>query len=232
MPDPRTIQGLFRAVAPRYDRLNHLLSLSLDRWWRRQAARRLVREGTERVVDVCAGTGDLARACARRLTRGGVVAVDFCPEMLERIAGKTATARVRSVTGDALRLPFADGRFDAAAVAFGIRNVADAEGALREFTRVVRPGGLVLVLEFSRPRLPLFGPAYSWYFRRVLPRVGDALSGNGVGAYRWLRDSVLAFPEGEAFLEVLRRAGLERASARRLTGGVVTIYEARKPGGA
>ncbi|MBL8749905.1 MAG: bifunctional demethylmenaquinone methyltransferase/2-methoxy-6-polyprenyl-1,4-benzoquinol methylase UbiE [Planctomycetes bacterium] len=226
MPDGTTIQRMFAEVAPGYDRANRALSLGIDVWWRRCAVRTVdVRPG-ERGLDVCSGTGDLAFALQR--AGADVVGADFCAPMLARAAAKGHGAADRAAPGflcaDALALPFADGVFDFATVAFGIRNVSDPVAALREMARVVRPGGRVVVLEFTKPRVPLLGSAYRFYFRRVLPRLGAWISGAKNGAYHYLHESVMAFPEREAFADVMRSAGLSSPRYRLLTGGIAALY--------
>jgi len=146
--------------------------------------------------------------------------------MLARAAAKTGVGPTppRFLAGDALALPFADATFDFATVAFGIRNVSDPMAGLREMARVVRPGGRVVVLEFTKPRLPLLGSAYRFYFRRILPRLGQWISGSRNDAYRYLHDSVMAFPERQQFLDLMTQAGLGEPRLRLLTGGVAAIY--------
>ena len=227
MPDGTTIQRMFAEVAPGYDRTNRALSLGIDRWWRRQAVRATGPAAGERGLDVCAGTGDLSTA----LQRAGaeVVGTDFCAEMLRIANGKshcqgTAARPVRFLAADTLALPFRDGAFDFATVAFGIRNVSDPVAGLREMARVVRSGGRVVVLEFCKPRLPLLGAAYRFYFRSVLPRLGSWVSGAKNGAYRYLHDSVMAFPERSDFLALMTQAGLVQPTVRLLTGGIAALY--------
>ncbi|MBK8098268.1 MAG: bifunctional demethylmenaquinone methyltransferase/2-methoxy-6-polyprenyl-1,4-benzoquinol methylase UbiE [Planctomycetes bacterium] len=226
MPDGPTIQRMFAQVAPRYDRANRMLSLGIDVLWRRRTVKIAAVQPGERVVDVCAGTGDLTLAL--RAAGAKAVGADFCAPMIARAVAKaeSAAAGVPFVVADALALPFAGGAFDLATVAFGIRNVADPVAGLREMARVVRPGGRVVVLEFCRPRLPLLGSAYLFYFRRVLPRLGEWISGAGNGAYRYLPDSVMAFPEREQFCQLLRQAGLQTPTCKVLTGGIAAIYRA------
>jgi len=224
---------MFARVAARYDRANHWLSLGIDRWWRRQAVRSVGVEQCHRVLDVCAGTGDLSLALAG--AGATVVGSDFCPEMLDYAevkAGRAGLAsgcsRPRFVAADTMALPFPADSFDAASVAFGIRNVADPVAGLREMARVVRAGGRVVVLEFSLPRGPL-RPLYLLYFRRVLPRLGEWISGDHGGAYAYLSSSVMRFPERDSFLELMRDAGLVHPRYRLLTGGVAALYSAEVP---
>lgn len=230
MPDGATIQRMFAEVAPGYDRANRALSFGIDTCWRRRTVRAIGVQRGERGLDVCAGTGDLSLA----LQRAGatVVGVDFCVPMLVRAHTKSATRAQgpRYAAADALSLPFADHSFDFATVAFGIRNVSDPRAALREMARVVRRGGRVVVLEFSKPRVPLLGAAYRFYFRRILPRLGAWISGSRNDAYRYLHDSVMSFPERTQFLELMREAGLANPRLRLLTGGVAAIYRGEVDG--
>ena len=231
MPDAATIQRMFAEVAPGYDRANRLLSLGIDRAWRRRAvAVAGVRRG-ERALDVCAGTGDLALLLARAGAR--VVAADFCAPMLQRTAPKAAAlgdGRPRLLVADALALPFAPASFDLCTVAFGIRNVADPRTALRELRRVTQPGGRIVVLEFCKPRAPLLGGAYRFYFRHLLPRLGRWINGADNDAYAYLPASVLAFPERDAFLSLMRDAGFTAPRQTILSCGIAAIYRAEVQG--
>jgi demethylmenaquinone methyltransferase/2-methoxy-6-polyprenyl-1,4-benzoquinol methylase len=224
MPDGATIQRMFAEVAPGYDRANHTLSLGVDTWWRRQTVASVGAAAGEMGLDVCSGTGDLSLA----LRRAGalVIGADFCPPMLVRANAKasSAAAPVRFLAADALALPFGDATFDFATVAFGIRNVSDPTAALREMARVVRPGGRIVVLEFTKPRTPVWGHVYRFYFRRILPLLGKWVSGAKGDAYRYLHDSVMQFPEREQFLDLMRAAGLREPRLRLLTGGIAAIY--------
>jgi demethylmenaquinone methyltransferase/2-methoxy-6-polyprenyl-1,4-benzoquinol methylase len=228
------VRRMFGEIAGRYDFLNHLLSLNVDRYWRWRTVRRAPVEGDAPVLDVCSGTGDLALAY-HRAARGAVpvVGADFCPEMLVRAAAKSqragADGRVTFLAADTLRLPFADDTFQIVCVAFGLRNVSDTDGGLREMTRVCRPGGRVVVLEFSMPRWQPFRAIYGWYFRRVLPRIGQWLSRNRYDAYAYLPTSVGEFPEREALCEKMHAAGLSDARYYSLTFGIATLYVGRKP---
>lgn len=219
------VQRMFSAIAPRYDLLNHLLSLNVDRLWRRAAARALLAGGDrQRVLDSCAGTLDLSLAIARRQGPGGrVVAADFALPMLELGKPKIGPAAVAEVAADGLRLPFPDQAFDGASVAFGIRNVADPERGLRELARVLEPGGRLVILEFSRPSFRPLAAAYRLYFHQILPRVGALLSRHRQ-AYTYLPESVEEFPTPEAFAEMMREAGFGAVHWRRLTGGIATLH--------
>lgn len=231
--DPARIAGMFDAIAARYDALNHLLSAGLDRQWRRRAVRELSLKGTERVVDVCTGTADLALEAAGRSDGAAcqVIGIDFARKMLRLGVEKVRAAGLRSVVhlacGDATRLPLASGSCDAAMIAFGIRNVADPESACREIVRVLRPGGRLAILEFGSPNQPGVRAAYGWYFRSVLPSIGRVISRHQ-DAYSYLPASVAEFPSADGFSEVLRRAGFTNVRYVRLTLGVVYLYLAER----
>ena len=218
------IQGMFGRIAHRYDLLNRTLSLGQDVSWRRFVARRVAAIDHLRVLDVCTGTGDLALTVG-----GGVVGADFCLPMLERARLKARRLRqpLPLCAADALRLPFAEATFDVVTVAFGIRNFADLEVGLGELVRVLRPGGVLLVLEFSRPR-GVLAPLLGWWVRHVPPRVGRWLSGDAE-AYDYLPASVSTFPEGPAMCRGLESAGLTDVTVRPLTGGVASLYEGARP---
>lgn len=216
---------MFGRIAHRYDLLNRLLSVGRDRAWRRRLARRLAESSPGLVVDVCTGTGDVALALG-----GPVIGSDFCLPMLALARRKASAGRRRLplFAADALRLPLADRTVDAVTVAFGVRNFESLRDGLGELLRVLRPGGLLLVLEFSRPGGPL-GPLVGWWSARVPPRFGRLLSGDSE-AYSYLPASVGAFPDSEEFCTILGEVGLERVRATRLTAGVVTMYEGVRPG--
>lgn len=229
MPDPAQVRAMFGRIARRYDLLNRLLSAGIDRRWRRRALEQAGELAGRTVVDACCGTGDLALAFAARGAR--VVGVDFTPAMLARAREKQARAgggALLLVEGDAQRLPLAGGRADVASVAFGLRNVAERGAALAELARVVRPGGLVLVLEFSMPRGRVLGGLYRLYFTRVLPAIGGRVSGDG-GAYAYLPRTVLAWPSPAALQAEMEAAGLERCGFRLLTGGIACLSWGRVP---
>lgn len=224
------IRNMFSAIAPRYDLLNHLLSLSVDRYWRWRTVRVLTREtGRERLIlDLCTGTADLALLLARSHT---VVGCDFSHAMLRLAVEKTGASqlekRVALIEADALSLPFGDKVFDGVTVAFGLRNLENYEKGLREMKRVLKPGGTVAVLEFSQPRFPVVREAYLFYFSRILPRVGEWISGRP-GAYSYLCHSVRDFPEQDELERITSRAGLRYVRHYSLTGGIAALHLARR----
>lgn len=218
------VRGMFAAIAPRYDLLNHLLSFNVDRRWRRSAVSRLGWEAKPDGVylDLCAGTMDLAAALAREPGfRGTVIGADFVVPMLERGRGKAA--RTVPLAADVLELPFPDAAFDGAMVGFGVRNLADLNAGLREAARVLRPGARFVVLEFTTPRFALLRAVYLFYLQRVLPAVGRAVSKH-TDAYSYLPESVLGFPEPEALAAKLAAAGFSDVGFTRLTGGICGIH--------
>jgi demethylmenaquinone methyltransferase/2-methoxy-6-polyprenyl-1,4-benzoquinol methylase len=228
------IRRMFGNIAPTYDLLNHLLSLNIDRWWRWRTTRLVPPTEAGPILDLCTGTGDLAfaydRAAQHRLP---VVGADFCHEMLCRAGAKAAkraaTERIRYVEADAQRLPFPDEFFQITSVAFGLRNVTDTDRGLAEMVRVTRPGGRVAILEFSQPRHWMFGRLYRFYFRRILPFIGQTLSRSRDNAYGYLPASVMEFPDGEALAERLRGHGLTEVAWHPFTFGIATLYVGRKP---
>jgi demethylmenaquinone methyltransferase/2-methoxy-6-polyprenyl-1,4-benzoquinol methylase len=223
------VREMFGEIAPKYDRLNHLLSLQTDRYWRWRTVRLVRPRAEEPILDVCTGTGDLALAFYQ--ATGGSAPVfgsDFCPEMLAIAEQKKRRAGIRNaltfLEADAQQLPFADDHFQVVAVAFGLRNVADTDRGLREMTRVCRPGGQVAVLEFSLPRWQPFRAVYGWYFRHVLPRIGQWLARNNSSAYEYLPVSVGEFPQGEELAARMRAAGLRTVAIHPFTLGIATLY--------
>jgi len=228
LKDAARIRAMFGRVARRYDLLNHLLSASLDRVWRRRLARALALPAGSRVLDLCCGTGDQAQA----LRRPGVeiVAADFCLPMLALAAPKFRGGegpRPALLNADALDLPFPDRSFDAATVSFGLRNVADLDRALQELARILRPGGELGVLEFTVPAWQPLRGLYLLYFKRLLPKVGSLLSRDPT-AYTYLPSSVLDFPQRQGFTARLAAAGFEAATSTSLSGGILALYRGRK----
>ncbi len=227
------VQQMFGEIAPRYDLMNHLLSMNVDRYWRWRTVRLVRPSGSLPILDVCTGTGDLALAF-RRQTRGRVpvIATDFCAEMLaigeqkKRRAG--FNGELTFMEADTQRLPFDDNHFQIVSVAFGLRNVADTDAGLREMTRVCAPGGRVAVLEFTMPSRQPMRSLYGWYFRHVLPRIGRIFAGNSHDAYSYLPESVGEFPSGEQLAGRMRDAGLSRVDLYPLTFGIATLYVGTK----
>jgi demethylmenaquinone methyltransferase / 2-methoxy-6-polyprenyl-1,4-benzoquinol methylase len=224
---------MFGEIARRYDLLNHVLSLGIDRGWRRRTVRLVPpADDAAPILDVCTGTADLALAYWRASRTLPIVGSDFCRPMLQIGRAKCRRAgaenRVRLVEADALELPFPDGRFQIVCVAFGLRNLSDTDAGLREMARVCRPGGRVAVLEFSTPTAWPLGACYGWYFRRVLPWIGQALARNRQGAYNYLPASVGGFPQAEALARQMRAAGLSGVEYHPFTLGIATLYIGRR----
>jgi demethylmenaquinone methyltransferase / 2-methoxy-6-polyprenyl-1,4-benzoquinol methylase len=227
----RAVRKMFASVAPRYDFLNHLLSLRRDVAWRRATARALrdilARPGSL-AVDVCCGTGDLALAFAR-YSAGHVVGTDFCHPMLTAARQKAAAAgrSVSYLEADTLRLPFGDASLDLIAVAFGFRNLANYRRGLDEMRRALKPGGTLAILEFSRVSTPLLGPLFRFYFRRLLPRIGTLVSGVA-GPYQYLPDSVARFPDQEQLAGMMRDAGFASVRYRNFFAGAAALHRGEK----
>ena len=223
------VREMFAGIAKRYDLLNHLLSGNVDKRWRRIVAKR-VREKlsstSSRILDVACGTGDLSLTLFEN-TGARVVGTDFCRPMLEIAAGKTSD-RIPLIEGDALDLPFRDGAFEVVTIAFGLRNLASVEGGLAELRRVLKPGGWVAVLEFSRPANAMMRPLFGLYFTRVLPLMGGLVSGSRM-AYSYLPASVQKFPDQEQLSLLMEQAGFEQVQFENLTGGIAALHMGRRP---
>jgi demethylmenaquinone methyltransferase/2-methoxy-6-polyprenyl-1,4-benzoquinol methylase len=225
------VRNMFADVAPRYDFLNHFLSVGRDIAWRRTTARALkdilARPGS-RVADVCCGTGDLS-FCLGRQSQGVILGTDFCHPMLSIARGKGGAGkqRVTFLEADTMRLPFADGSLDAVTSAFGFRNLANYARGIEEMRRVLKCGGRLAILEFSRVQWPIFGPLFRFYFRYFLPRIGAWISGVE-GPYSYLPDSVAKFPDQDALAEMLRAAGFRNVSYVNFTGGVAALHVGEK----
>lgn len=235
------IQRMFGEISGRYDFMNHFLSGGTDIYWRWRTVRRVAPQGDAPILDVCCGTGDLSIAYwkkGRRQIR--VEGTDFTPEMIDLAQAKAArfgaAAEPDSKSGmkfsvaDTLQLPFDADSFQIVSVAFGLRNVSDTVAGLREMTRVCAPGGRVAVLEFSMPRNRLFGAVYRWYFRNILPRIGQLIARNREAAYNYLPQSVAAFPQGDELTSLMHEAGLTETTWTPLTFGIATLYVGVKPG--
>lgn len=227
------IQRMFGQIAPWYDTLNHVLSLNIDKSWRRRTTRLVPPPTDAPILDLCTGTGDLALAY-HQASRGKlpITGTDFCPEMLaiarQKAERKHAIQQVTFLEADSQELPFADNTFGLVTVAFGLRNVADTDRGIAEMVRVTRPGGKVAILEFSKPRAPILGWMYTFYFRNVLPRLGQWLSKSPDNAYHYLPASVLTFPDGEALAQKLRDHGLLNIRYYPFTLGIATLYVGEK----
>ena len=230
---PDRIAGMFDAIAPRYDLLNHLLSAGIDKRWRARAIQSLELTGRETLVDVATGTADVALAARRGGPLGAarVLGVDFAGAMLtlglEKVRAAGDAGHIALVRGDAMHLPVATASADAVTISFGIRNVQQPEIACREMARVLRPGGRLAILEFGVPRIPGVSGLYLWYFKQVLPRIGRLISGH-TGAYSYLPASVGSFPPPAEFMKILRQSGFDEVRAVPLTLGIVYLYVGRK----
>ena len=233
-PGAAYVREMFARIAPRYDFLNHLLSLQADRWWRRTVARhfrRVLEQPEARALDLCCGTADLALSLAAVAHPSArVMGADFCHPMLERARAKLLHRSLPPLLAeaDAMVLPFADSTFHLVTAAFGFRNLANYDAGLREILRVLAPGGEAGILEFSQPQSSLFGPLYSFYFRCVLPRVGGAFSGD-TDAYQYLVHSVADFPSPEGLACWMREAGFAGVTFRTFTGGIACLHTGRRP---
>ena len=223
----RFVRDKFASISNRYDFLNSLLSLKVDSYWRWATTRELREFPQGTVLDLCAGTLPLSLELTRQAPKRTVMAVDFCEDMLrsglQSLPQDGRKNRIGAVCGDGEEIPAASEKFCGVTVAFGVRNLARTEKGLAEMYRVLQPGGKLLILEFSRPRNPLFKPIYSFYLNRVLPRVAGLVSGDKE-AYEYLASSIAQFYEPEQLLHMIKEAGFSRQYCRPLTMGIVTIY--------
>lgn len=230
----RRVRDMFASIAGRYDFLNHFLSLNIDKSWRRFTTRTVPPEPGVPILDCCTGTADLALAYDRASGgRSPIIASDFCREMLVIGRKKTIKSkcedRITLVEGDTQHLPVPSDTFGIVTVAFGLRNVADTAKGLDEMIRAARPGGKVAILEFSRPRGKVLGPIWTGFFKKILPRVGQALAPNTHDAYSYLPKSVMEFPDGQAMLDLMTARGLTNVEQHALTFGVASLYVGTKP---
>jgi demethylmenaquinone methyltransferase/2-methoxy-6-polyprenyl-1,4-benzoquinol methylase len=220
MPDAVYVHDAFARIADRYVLTNHVLSGGMDIWWRKVVASRIAKWQPQRLLDVASGTGDLALQIQDRCPQCEVIASDFCAEMLAHAANR---GMAKTVVADALNLPFKDHEFDVVTVAFGLRNMADYPVALREMRRVLKPGGRLVILDFSLPGGLMRGP-YRWYLHHVLPHMAGWLTGQR-DAYEYMGGSIEAFPSGKTMTDLLESCGFGKATFTPITWGVVTIYE-------
>ncbi|HWR37038.1 MAG TPA: ubiquinone/menaquinone biosynthesis methyltransferase [Clostridia bacterium] len=225
------VREMFSTIAPRYDMLNHVLSMNVDRLWWWRTARRfrgILSRRDARVLDLCCGTGDMAFALHKKAgsTGAAIYGADFAHPMLQRALHKGRSKPLRWLEADALRLPFGDARFDLITSAFGFRNLADYDAGLREICRVLRDDGEVGILDFGEPK-GLLGKVYRMYFKQVLPAIGTVLSGVG-GPYAYLPASVERFPEPEEMLQRMRAAGFSKVGYTPYTFGIAGLYWGRK----
>ena len=219
------VKEMFAGIAGRYDLLNHVLSLNIDKRWRRLVADELRdildREDTT-VLDVACGTGDLSLELSRN-SKAQIMGTDFCRPMLTIANRKSQNANIPYLEADAMTLPVADATFDAATIAFGLRNLPNYENGLKELYRVLKPDGKLVVLECSHPRLPVFRELYEFYFSTILPRIGGLVSGSRT-AYTYLPDSVSKFPEQDALVDLMKSCGFSGVRFQNLTGGISAIH--------
>ncbi len=223
----RTVREMFSRISPKYDFLNHFLSINIDKSWRRLVSKKLenVLDRKDAVVlDVACGTGDLSVELQTNAT-AKIIGTDFCRPMLEIAAKKNEKENVLIpyIEADALALPFADRSFEAVTIAFGLRNLANWEDGLRELLRVLKPNGKLVVLEFSSPVVPGFRQIFQFYFKGILPKIGGALSGSR-GAYEYLSQSVSTFPDQKSLAKMMREVGFFDVEYKNLTGGVAAIH--------
>ncbi len=223
MQDPVYVHKAFSSIASRYVRANHLLSMGADVMWRKRVLDLIAEWKPAQLLDVATGTGDLALCIQRAFPELDVLGTDFCRPMLD-VAVQRGLTNV--LEADALALPLADSSFDALTVAFGLRNMADYGAALREFARVLRPDGHLLILDFSLPRQALLAAPYRFYLHRVLPRLAGWITGEPA-AYTYLGQSIESFPRGEAMCELIENNGYEESCCKELMTGIASIYTAR-----
>lgn len=226
------VGAVFDSVASRYDLMNDVMSFGAHRLWKRFAVELAGLRGGEHVLDVAGGTGDIARLLARKVSaRGALVVTDINAAMLgvgrERLVDAGVVGNVTYVQADAERLPFPDDSFDCITIAFGLRNVTHKEAALASMRRVLKPGGRLLVLEFSKPRLPALEPAYDFYSFKVLPVLGKLIAGDEA-SYRYLAESIRMHPDQDTLKQMMQQAGLERCEYFNLSGGIVALHRGYK----
>ena len=225
------VEQMFDNIAHKYDFLNHFLSLGIDKLWRRKAVRMLSKYNPRKILDVASGTGDFAITASKKISAEEIVGFDLSEQMIRVGEKKVKRLKldhlIRFQKGDSENMPFGDNSFDAITVAFGVRNFENLEKGLDEFLRVLKPGGVAVILEFSKPKYFPFRQLYKFYFFQVLPFVGRMVS-KDMSAYSYLPESVMAFPDDHNFLSILIERGFDSAFQKRLTFGIATIYLAQK----
>lgn len=232
MPKKEKIEQMFNDIAPSYDRLNHLMSLGIDNIWRKKALKEIVDGTQQQILDVACGTGDSTIAIAKAMEPGGrVTGIDISAGMMEPLMRKAAHEgvhdRIKLLQADALQMPFEADTFHRVTCAFGIRNFEDRKKGLAEFLRVLKPGGRAVILELGIPDKPFIKTLYDIYFRHILPLIGGLISGNRA-AYRYLPESVYAFPRPETFCAMMERAGFRSVRHRNFTFGLCRLFIGEK----
>ena len=232
MPKKEKIEQMFNDIAPSYDRLNHLMSLGIDNIWRKKAIKEIVDGTQQQILDVACGTGDSTIAIAKAMEPGGrVTGIDISAGMMEPLMRKAAHEgvhdRIKLLQADALQMPFEADTFHRVTCAFGIRNFEDRKKGLAEFLRVLKPGGRAVILELGIPDKPFIKTLYDIYFRHILPLIGGLISGNRA-AYRYLPESVYAFPRPETFCAMMERAGFHNVRHRNFTFGLCRLFIGEK----
>lgn len=229
--DSDNIKAMFDTIAPKYDFLNHLLSMGIDKGWRKKVVRKVTKESPLTLLDMATGTADLAIALSKKNEKCKIVGGDLSPMMLEvgrrKVATKGLSKRIELKEFNVMSIPFEDGRFDVVTAAFGVRNFENLLHGLSEMYRVTRLGGKIFILEFSKPRKGLISALYLFYFLKILPTIGRLISKND-NAYSYLPDSVMTFPCGSDFLSVLSKSGYSNCKAEMLSFGIATIYSGEK----
>ncbi len=224
------VRSMFNDIAPKYDLLNHVLSMGVDRLWRKKVKRKISEVSPKRILDIATGTGDLAIELVK-LNPDEIIGADIAEDMLEvakkKVKNKGLNNIIKLEQGDAENLRFETGYFDAVTVAFGVRNYENLLKGLKEMNRVLRPNGMVAILEFSKPAAFPVKNMYNFYFKHILPRIGQKVSKNDE-AYTYLPESVQQFPEGRDFMLLMKKAGYKQVAQKRLTFGIATLYSGKK----
>jgi demethylmenaquinone methyltransferase/2-methoxy-6-polyprenyl-1,4-benzoquinol methylase len=225
------VADMFNNIASKYDFLNHLLSLGIDKGWRTKAIKSIESIAPQKILDVATGTGDLAIAAAKKISNSTVVGIDIAAQMLEvgkvKIDDKNLSARIEMIVGDSEALPYEDNHFDAVLCAYGVRNFQDLPKGLNEMCRVMRTGGRLAILEFSQPKTFPIKQVFALYFKYIMPLFGKMVSKHST-AYNYLPESVMAFPEGQDFCNILTQCGFKNVQSRPLSFGITSLYTAEK----